>query len=148
MFVLVVEAIIISISTPTTTGRAVVEVIIPTAIEVVIRATEEVIIQAVVEVVVAIATVVPTAGCTTPLHGARCTLAHVPSVRAAPTNIHIDAILPLAIDALDVGDRQLPFLGLLLQTHQAGVMPVHPPGGLHLTREAGAQVDQAHDLGD
>jgi hypothetical protein len=78
-----------------------------------------------------------------------CTFARVSSVQAAPASINIDAILQLAIDAIDVGARWIPFLGLLLQMRQAGVMPVHPPGhGLHLTRETGAQVGQARDLGD
>jgi hypothetical protein len=122
----VVEVAIISISTTTSTVRAIVKVIIPTAVEVIVRATVEVIVRAPIEVVVALATAVPTAiaratavpaaECTTMLHGARCTFARAPSVRAALASIDIDAVLRLAIDAINVGARWLPFLGLLLQT--------------------------------
>jgi hypothetical protein len=122
----VVEAAIISISTTTSTARETVKVIIPTAVEVIVQATVEVIIRAPIEVVVALATVVstaiaratavPAAGCAMMLHGARCTFARAPSVRAASASIDIDAVLRLTIDAIDVGARWLPFLGLLLQT--------------------------------
>jgi hypothetical protein len=110
MSVLVVEAAMVSVSTPTTIVRAAVEVVILAAVEVVVRVTVEVIVAfaTAAPTAIACATAVPAAGCTTMLPGAKCMFARAPSVRAASASIDIDVVLRLAINAIDVGARQLP----------------------------------------